>query len=239
MLTQAHDGYRQLEVDAHYDPTEGRPTDLGKPGSGKDAAAADMKLPPGDLLPGLRDHRIALESTGAASPREVGGSVRKRTAYAATPETRAGDEAGHGPDAVVGLVFRSVRPGNAGVQQAHVGGARLDRAPAGWLPIEVGDEAAGYVRLGLTAGGLLAQPVGAFFVVHRAPLGVSDLETLAVAMGPMAPGRAEDKVQVLPGRLVGGNDRDPRRLNTATLCFGGRHTRILGRDSRLASCLSG
>ncbi len=108
-----------------------------------------MELPPGDLLPGLRDHRIALESTGAALPREVDGSARDRTAYAAAPETRAGDEAGHGPDAVVGLVFCSVCPGNAGVQQAHVGGARLDRTPAGGLSVDVGDEAARYARLGL------------------------------------------------------------------------------------------
>jgi hypothetical protein len=57
-------------------------------------------------------------------------------------------------------------------------------------------------------------------------------------LGSVAPGSAEDKVQVLPGGLVGRDDRDPGRLNTAMLCFGGRHTRILGHDGRLASCLS-
>jgi hypothetical protein len=47
----------------------------------------------------------------------------------------------------------------------------------------------------------------------------------------VAPGRPEDKVEVLPGHLVGRDERDPGRLNTAVLCFGGRHTGILGRDS--------
>jgi hypothetical protein len=41
-----HDGYAQLEVDAHDDPAESRPTDLGEPGSGENAAAADMGAPP-------------------------------------------------------------------------------------------------------------------------------------------------------------------------------------------------
>jgi hypothetical protein len=93
--------------------------------------------------------------------------------------------------------------------RAPVGGARLDRAPADGLSVEIGGKAARYARLGLTARGLLAQPVGAFLVVHRAPLGVRDLETLAVAAGPVAPGRPEDKVEVLPGRLVARDDRDP------------------------------
>src|SRR5687768_14526349 len=59
-----------LEVDAHHDPAEGRVTGLGEPGGGKDAAAADAQLVPGDLLPGLRDHRVALEGPSAALPRE-------------------------------------------------------------------------------------------------------------------------------------------------------------------------
>ncbi len=33
-----------LEVDAHHDPAEGRMTDLGEPGGGEDAAAADVEL---------------------------------------------------------------------------------------------------------------------------------------------------------------------------------------------------
>ena len=54
------------------------------------------------------DHRVALEGTGAAFPGEVDGGARERTADAAASETRAGDEAGHGPDAGVGL--SSARP---------------------------------------------------------------------------------------------------------------------------------
>jgi hypothetical protein len=71
-----HAGYGQLEVDAHDNPAEGRPTDLGEPGSGEDAAAADIELSPRDLVAGARDHRIALESTGATLPREVDGGAR-------------------------------------------------------------------------------------------------------------------------------------------------------------------
>ena len=114
--------------------------------SAKPAAAKMLRLPTWsspqrDLLPGLRDHRVALEGTGAAFPREVDGGARERTADPAAPEARAGDEAGHGPDAVVGLVLRSALPGDAGVaQQARVGGARLDRAPADGLAVDVGDE---------------------------------------------------------------------------------------------------
>lgn len=69
-------------------------TDLGEPGGGEDAAAADVELSPGDLLPGLRDHRVALEGTGAALTGEVDGGARERTADPAAPEAGAGDEAG-------------------------------------------------------------------------------------------------------------------------------------------------
>src|SRR5207253_7635743 len=98
------------EVDAHHDPAEGRMTDLGEPGRLEAAAAADMELTPGDLLPGLGDHRVALERTGAALPGELDGGARERTTDAAAAEVLAGEEAGHGPEAVVGLVFRPARP---------------------------------------------------------------------------------------------------------------------------------
>ena len=99
--------------------------------------------PAGDFLPGLSDHRVALERTGAALPREIDGGARERTADAAAPEARAGDEARHRPDAVVGLVLGAALPRDAGLeQQARIGGARLDRAPADGLAVEVGDEAA-------------------------------------------------------------------------------------------------
>ncbi len=108
-----------LEVDAHHDPAEGRPTDLGEAGGGEDAAAANMELSPDDLLPGLRDHRVALEGTGTALPGEVDGGARERTADPAAPEARAGDEAGHSPDAVVGLVLGLARPGDAAEALGH------------------------------------------------------------------------------------------------------------------------
>ena len=92
-------------------------TDLGETGVGEDAAAADMELSPGDLPAGLRDHRVALERAGASVPREVDGGTRKCTADAATAEAGAGDEAGHRPHALVGLVFRSALPGNASLEQ--------------------------------------------------------------------------------------------------------------------------
>jgi hypothetical protein len=91
-------------------------------------------------------------------------------ADAAAPENCAGDEAGYGPDAFVGLVFCSTRPRDSGAQQALVDGTRLDRAPAGGLPVQIGYEAARLAGLGLTARGLLAQPVGTFLIIHRTPL---------------------------------------------------------------------
>lgn len=39
----------------------------GATGGGEDAAAADMKRSPGDLLPRLRDHQIAFEGAGGAA----------------------------------------------------------------------------------------------------------------------------------------------------------------------------
>ncbi len=98
-------------------------------------------------------------------PCEVDGGAREGTADAAAPEARADGEAGHGPDAVIGLVPRSARPGDA--TEAHVGGARLDRAPADGLAVEVGDEAARRTRLGVTAARLLAQLVDAFLDGNR------------------------------------------------------------------------
>jgi hypothetical protein len=145
-------------------------TDLGEAGVREDAAAADVELAPGDLLPRLRDHRVALEGAGAALTGEVHGGSGERTADAAFPEAGAGDEAGHGPDAVVGLVLRSIRPGDATVaQQARVVAARLDRAPADGLAFEVGDEAARRVRLRVPGVGLVVTPVVVAVSVMRTP----------------------------------------------------------------------
>ena len=106
-----------LEVDPHHDAPARGPAHLGEPGGGEDASAADVELSPDDLLPRLRDHRIAFDGTGTALPCEVDGRTRERTAEAAAPEAHASDEAGHGPDAVVGRVFIAAAPRNAGAQQ--------------------------------------------------------------------------------------------------------------------------
>ena len=181
--------------------------DLGEPGVGEDAATADMELPPGDLLARLRDHRVALEGAGAAVPNEVDGCARERAADATAAEARAGKEAGRGPNAVIGLVLRSARPGNPA--EAHVGRTRLDRAPAHGLAVEVRDEAARRVCGGLTAPGLFTQPVGAFLDRRgiAVPLRAPDLEALAPAARVVA-ARAEDSPEILPARLVGRDDRD-------------------------------
>jgi hypothetical protein len=49
---RAHSSLGRLEVEAHHDPAESRPTDHGEAGGLEDAAAADVELSPGDLLPG-------------------------------------------------------------------------------------------------------------------------------------------------------------------------------------------
>src|SRR5262245_31285302 len=87
----------RLEVDPHHDAPLGGPPDLGEAGGGEDAAAADVELAPGDLLPWLGEHRVALEGTGAALAGEVDGRAGERAADPAAPEARAGDEAGHRP----------------------------------------------------------------------------------------------------------------------------------------------
>ena len=51
-----------------------------------------MELSPGDLLPGMGDHSVALKGWCAPVPGEVDGDARERTADATAPETRACDE---------------------------------------------------------------------------------------------------------------------------------------------------
>src|SRR5262249_49233747 len=97
---------------------------LGEPGGGEDAAAAHVELVPGDRLAGLRDHRVALERTGAATPGEVDGGPCERGADAPASEPGASEDAGHRPDGVVALVLPAALPGDAVVpQQAGVSSA--------------------------------------------------------------------------------------------------------------------
>ena len=60
-------GVTCLEVDAHHDSAEGRPTDLGEPGGGEGAAAADVELSPWDTI--LRVRQGASRSRARASGR--------------------------------------------------------------------------------------------------------------------------------------------------------------------------
>src|SRR5712691_5606858 len=190
------------EVDAHDDPAESRTADLGESGVGENAATADMELAPGDLLPRLRDHRIALEGSSAAFPRKIDGGTRERAADPPSAEAHSGDEAGHGPDPVVALVFSSARPRDAGLaQQARIGAARFHRAPADGLSVEVGDETARRARLRVAAVGLRARPERELFGADRGPgLPRLHLVSLALASGRIA-ARAEHRLKILPARL--------------------------------------
>ena len=99
---------------------------VGRLTSSKPAAAKMLRLPTwsstaGDVLPGLGDHRVALEGAGAALPGEVDGGAGERPADPAAAEAGAGDEAGDGPDAVVGLVLRPARPTARGSAAAGAG----------------------------------------------------------------------------------------------------------------------
>jgi hypothetical protein len=75
-----------LEVDPQHDAPARGPADLGESGVDEDASAADVELTPDDVLPGLREHRVALEGTRAALASEVNGGAREGTADPAAPE---------------------------------------------------------------------------------------------------------------------------------------------------------
>jgi hypothetical protein len=113
----------------------------------------------------------------------------------------------------VSSVLSSVRPPRDAVdaQEPDVGSAGLDRAPADGLGVGVRDEAAGGVRLGMSAFGLPAEPVGAHPGRKRGKrLLRSQLVSLALA-GARAAARSEHRLEVLPRGLVGRNDRDLAR----------------------------
>src|SRR5687768_17204244 len=59
----------RLEVDAHHDAALGGLADLLEACCFEDAAGTDVQLAPDDVLPGLHEHRIALERTRAAFAR--------------------------------------------------------------------------------------------------------------------------------------------------------------------------
>ena len=57
-----------LELDAHHDAADARLTDFREAGGREHATGADMKLAQQSVL---RNHRVALDRTGAMLPGEV------------------------------------------------------------------------------------------------------------------------------------------------------------------------
>jgi hypothetical protein len=87
----------------------------------------------------------------------------------------------------------------------------FDSAPAHRLAVEEGDQAARRIRPRVAAVGLLPEAEGELVGPDRRPrLAGLHLEPLAPASGRIA-ARAEDGLDVVPARLVGGNDREFRR----------------------------
>src|SRR5262249_10281165 len=126
---------------------------------------------------------------------------------ALAPVADADDEAGHGPDRRVVAVLGAAGPGDAGLQQARVGGPGLQRAPADGLVVEEGDQAGRRLRGGGAARRLRAQHRGARLIRDRVPVPHADLVPLAVAVGGVA-AEAEDLLHFGPGHFVGRKDRE-------------------------------
>jgi hypothetical protein len=169
------------EVDPHHRASFRGAVDLGEPGVGEGPHRADVEL----LLDGVGGgHRVALERSGAALA-GVGDSGQGQRAADTPPAVPgSGEEAGHGPDAVVGTVLVAAHPDSpaAVADQTLVGRAWLDGAPSHRLGAEVGDQPAGRGRPGVTAAGLLPHPVRALLdgeVAERLPR--AQLEPLAPA----------------------------------------------------------
>src|SRR5204862_7029007 len=95
-------------------PPQRRPAELGETGVGEHAGGADVEFIDDGLL---RRHRIALESAGATLLGEVDRGAGQCRRDAPLAEAGARDEAGHGPDAAVGLVLISIVPRDAVVAE--------------------------------------------------------------------------------------------------------------------------
>src|SRR5215207_7025174 len=85
------------KVETHDHPPGCRVADLLESGVGEDAAAADVQLPPGDVLIRFHEHRVALERPGAAAPREVDGGPNDGPADPSAPVPGPGEDAGYSP----------------------------------------------------------------------------------------------------------------------------------------------
>src|SRR4051794_25561758 len=198
------------EVDAHHDASYGGTAHLMEAGGGERPLRTDVELL---QERGVRRHRIALDGARAALAGEIHRGAGEGAADAPPAEADARHEAGDRPHAVVVLVLVPALPRHAErADQADVGAAGLHRAPAGRLAVDVGDEAARRRRPGCAAARLLAQPVRALLDREGAKrLPRPQLVALALTERRRA-ARAEDGLQVVAARLVGGHDRDAREL---------------------------
>ena len=184
----------------------GRPDHLGEAGRREGAQGTDVELLVDHIGP---RHRIALDRPGTALAGEVDGGFHQRTTDSAPPEPGSSEHARERPDGVVGLVLAaSPQPWNAVVaQQARVGGARLDGAPADRFAVEVGHEATGGVRAGVPTVRLLPQPKGALLDRKRGEgLPRRQLVPLALTPEPRA-SRPEHRLQVVATGFVCRYDR--------------------------------
>jgi hypothetical protein len=149
----------------------------------------------------------ALHRTAQQVVESLGETDRRTASRQAEPG--AGDEARHRPDAVVVPVLRPALPRHAVVaRQVDVGGARFDGAPADRLTVEVGDQTRRPTGVRVAGIDLLPKPLSAF--LDRKPgEGLSRPQLVALALAPggsAAP--AEDRLKVVPARLVGRHDDD-------------------------------
>src|SRR5918994_6339161 len=201
----------RLELDAQHPSALARTADLGEPRRLEDAPTADVDLVPGDLRARLRDDRVCLERACTTRSRMLDRRLCEGVGDALSPETGAHEDAGHGPDAFVFLVFVAPfprRPVHA--EERRIRRSRLDGAPADGLAVEIGDEAACRLRLRVAAVGLLPQAEGAFLRGKlRERLLRLQLVTLALTVG-RRPACAEDRLKILEARLVRREDREAR-----------------------------
>jgi len=86
------------------------------------------------------------------------------------------------PDAVVGSIFGTSQPGRL-TKPCEVR-PQFDAAPADRLPVKIGNQSAGGVRLRVRTVGLLTESVCAFAIVHRAPVRFEDFETADSSSAP-------------------------------------------------------